>query len=214
MDKVAEVITERPVLKEHSHHGDPEGAKIGMWIFLITELMLFGGMFVIYGIYRYINSEAFHLAATELNTGIGTLNTIILLTSSLTVALSIVALQKGNKYLSVFLLIITIIFAFAFLVNKFFEWSEKYHHGLFPGGEELTNRPNGQILYFGLYYVMTGIHGLHIIIGIVILTFMLVFVIRNKITSSETIKLEIAGLYWHLVDIIWIFLFPLFYLIR
>lgn len=214
MDKAVDITVEQHVKVEHAHHGDPASAKIGMWIFLITELMLFGGMFVIYGIYRYLNSDAFRLAAAELNTGIGTLNTIILITSSLTVAISITALQKGNKVLSILMLVLTNLFAIAFLVNKYFEWSEKYHHGLFPGGEELTNRPNGQILYFGLYYVMTGIHGLHIIIGMVILTFMLVFVIRDKVTTSDPNKLEIAGLYWHLVDLIWIFLFPLFYLIR
>jgi cytochrome c oxidase subunit 3 len=214
VDKVVEAVPLNQGVEAAHTHSDPEGAKIGMWIFLITELMLFGGMFVIYSMYRYANSDAFHMAATELNVTVGTINTMILLTSSLTVVLAIAALQKGNKLLSIIFIITTIIFGFVFLVNKFFEWSEKFHHGLYPGGEELSNRPNGQILYFGLYYVMTGIHGLHIILGIIILSFMLVFIIRDKITGTNTSKLEISGLYWHLVDIIWIFLFPLFYLVR
>lgn len=195
-------------------HKDPFGAKIGMWIFLLTELLLFGGMFVIYGMYRYMNSDAFHVAAEELNTTIGTINTLVLLTSSLTVAMSITAVRLGHKKFAVFLLSSTIFFAVVFLINKYFEWSEKFHHGIFPGSEELLKRSNGEILFFGLYYVMTGIHGLHIIIGIVILSVMLILVIRNKITSDDYIKLENSGLYWHLVDIIWIFLFPLFYLLR
>lgn len=195
-------------------HKDPYGAKIGMWIFLLTELLLFGGMFVIYGMYRYMNSDAFHVAATELNTTIGLINTLILLTSSLTVAMSITALRLGNRIFSMVLLSITILFALAFLVNKYFEWTEKIHHGIFPGGENLVNRPNGEILFFGLYYVMTGIHGLHVIVGMVILTFMLVFIARGSVNKTDYVKLENSGLYWHLVDIIWIFLFPLFYLLR
>lgn len=200
---------------EHVHiHKDPYGAKIGMWIFLLTELLLFGGMFVIYGMYRYMYSEPFHAAASELDTTIGFFNTLILLTSSLTVAMSISALRLGHKRFAILLLSLTILFAFAFLVNKFFEWSAKFHHNLYPGGEDMLSRPNGEILFFGLYFVMTGIHGLHVIIGMIILSFMLVFIIRDKVTGEDYIKLENSGLYWHLVDIIWIFLFPLFYLMH
>jgi cytochrome c oxidase subunit III len=201
------------VLVEHNHRDDV-GAKMGMWLFLFTEVLLFGGMFLVYAVYRYQYQDQFHLAGMELNTGIGTLNTIILLTSSLTVALSIAAIQKGNKLLAVILLSSTIIMAGVFLLNKFFEWSAKFSHGIYPGSPTLTSKPNGQILFFGLYYVMTGLHALHVIIGMIILAFMLVFIIRNKITSDNHIKLENAGLYWHLVDLIWIFLFPLFYLIQ
>lgn len=195
-------------------HRDDVGAKMGMWLFLFTEVLLFGGMFLAYAVYRYKYPEQFHLAGMELNTGIGTLNTIILLTSSLTMVLSIAAIQKGNKFLSIVMLSTTLLFAFMFLVNKYFEWSTEFHHGNYPGAKELLAKPNGQILFFGLYFVMTGLHGLHIIIGIVLLTFMLVFIIKNKITPDNFIKLENAGLYWHLVDLIWIFLFPLFYLIQ
>ena len=195
-------------------HRDDTGAKMGMWLFLFTEVLLFGGMFLAYAVYRYKYPDQFHLAGMEMNTGIGTLNTIILLTSSLTVALSIAAMQKGNRFLSIILLVVTDLFGFMFLINKFFEWSAEIAHGNYPGAKELLAKPDGQILFFGLYYVMTGLHGLHVIIGMVILTFMLVFIIRNKITPDNYVKLENAGLYWHLVDLIWIFLFPLFYLIQ
>jgi len=195
-------------------HRDDVGAKMGMWLFLFTEVLLFGGMFLIYAVYRYQFPDQFRVAAMELNTGIGTLNTVILLTSSLTVALSIAAMQKKNKFLSILLLSITILFALMFMVNKYFEWSAKFSHGIYPGSEELLNRPDGQILFYGLYYVMTGLHGLHVIIGVIILIFMLVFIIRDKITFDNYVKLENSGLYWHLVDLIWIFLFPLFYLIQ
>ena len=186
---------------------------MGMWLFLFTELLLFGGLFFLYSVYRFVNQEQFHIAAKELNTLIGTFNTIILLTSSLTMALSIAAIQRNNKSLSVFFQAITILLAFGFLINKYFEWSIKFHHGIFPGSEVLLNKPKGEILFFGLYYVMTGLHGLHVVIGIVLIAVMTRLTIKNVINQDSYVKLEAAGLYWHLVDIIWIFLFPLFYLI-
>ena len=195
-------------------HRDDIGAKMGMWLFLFTEVLLFGGMFLAYAVYRFKYHDQFHLAGMEMNTTIGTINTIILLTSSLTVALSIAAMQKGNRFLAIILLTITDIFGFIFLLNKFFEWSAEIQKGNYPGAKVLLSKPDGQILFFGLYYVMTGLHGLHVIIGMGVLTFMLVFIIKNKITSDNYIKLENAGLYWHLVDLIWIFLFPLFYLVQ
>jgi cytochrome c oxidase subunit 3 len=202
-------------VESHGHvHRDDVGAKMGMWLFLFTELLLFGGMFLVYAVYRFQYPEQFHFAGMELNTTIGTINTVILLTSSLTVALSITALQKGNKALSTIMLSITIVFALFFMVNKYFEWSAKIGHGIFPGSDEMLNKQNGEILFFGLYYVMTGLHGLHVLIGIVLLTVILIYIIQDKITSTDLVKLENSGLYWHLVDLIWIFLFPLFYLIQ
>lgn len=198
----------------HSHvHRDDVGSRMGMWLFLFTELLLFGGMFLVYSVYKFLHFEEFHLAAKELNTLFGALNTAILLTSSLTMALSITALQKEKKQLSIFLQIITIVFALAFMVNKYFEWTAKFHHGIYPGSEELLAKSNGEILFFGLYYIMTGLHGLHVIIGVVLIGVMTFFTYKNVITKDNYVKLESAGLYWHLVDIIWIFLFPLFYLI-
>lgn len=194
-------------------HRDDVGARMGMWLFLFTELLLFGGMFFLYSVYRFMNQDQFHIAAKELNTLVGTFNTIILLTSSLTMALAIGAIQRNNKSLSVFFQAITILLAFGFLVNKYFEWSVKFHHGIFPGSEILTSKPKGEILFFGLYYVMTGLHGLHVVIGIFLIGFMTRLTMKNVINQNSYVKLEAAGLYWHLVDIIWIFLFPLFYLI-
>lgn len=194
-------------------HRDDVGARMGMWLFLFTELLLFGGMFFLYSVYRFMNQEQFHIAAKELNTLIGTFNTVILLTSSLTMALSIGAIQRNNKSLSIFFQGITILLALGFLVNKYFEWSIKFHHGIYPGSEVLTSKPSGEILFFGLYYVMTGLHGLHVLIGIFLIGFMTRLTIKNVINHTSYVKLEAAGLYWHLVDIIWIFLFPLFYLI-
>jgi len=205
---------ENAVMISHHTHSDKLGAKMGMWLFLFTEVLLFGGMFLAYAVYRYKYSNDFHLAAMELNTTIGTINTIILLTSSLTMALSIAFIQRSEKLLSILFVSSTILLAFIFLINKYFEWSAKIEHGIFPRSQELLDRPNGQILFFGLYYVMTGLHALHVIIGMIILSFMLIFLIKNKITSENYVKLENSGLYWHLVDLIWIFLFPLFYLIQ
>jgi len=201
------------VAQGHGHRDDV-GSKLGMWLFLFTELILFGGMFIVYAVYRFSHPTEFHVAATELDTLVGTINTIILLTSSLTVAMSITAIQKGNKWLSFALVGITNLLALAFLVNKYFEWGHKFEVDLYPGSAVLLNKPPGEILYFGLYYVMTGLHALHVIIGMVILAVMMTFIAKDRITRHSYVRLEAGGLYWHLVDIIWIFLFPLFYLLH
>jgi cytochrome c oxidase subunit 3 len=161
-----------------------------------------------------MHADDFKVAAMRLDTTVGTINTIILLTSSLCVVLSIAALQKRQKLLSMYMLIFTIVLGGAFLINKYFEWSAKIHHGIYPKGPEMANFSDGEVLYFGLYFVMTGLHALHVIVGMIFLAFMLVFVAKDKLTYDNHQKLENAGLYWHLVDIIWIFLFPLFYLIH
>lgn len=194
-------------------HRDDVASRMGMWLFLFTELLLFGGMFILYSVYRFTHPNEFHLAAKELNTVIGTFNTAILLTSSLTMALSIAAIQRKQKSLSIIFQLLTIVLALGFMVNKYFEWGAKFHHGIYPGSNTLLSKPSGEILFFGLYYVMTGLHGLHVIIGVVIIAFMTRFTLKDVITHDNYVKLEAAGLYWHLVDIIWIFLFPLFYLI-
>jgi cytochrome c oxidase subunit 3 len=170
-------------------------------------------MFLIYSVYRFQFPDAFHLAAKELNIVLGTFNTAVLLTSSMTMALSIVAIQRDQKTLSMVLQLITILLAIFFLVNKYFEWSAKFHHGIYPGSEELLSKDSGEILFFGLYYVMTGLHGVHVIVGIFLIGIMTRMTRKDIITKDSYVRLENAGLYWHLVDIIWIFLFPLFYLI-
>lgn len=194
-------------------HRDDVASRMGMWLFLFTELLLFGGMFILYSVYRFTHPNEFHLAAKELNTVIGTFNTAILLTSSLTMALSIAAIQRKQKTLSIIFQLLTIVLALGFMVNKYFEWGAKFHHGIYPGSDTLLSKSSGEILFFGLYYVMTGLHGLHVVIGVVIIAFMTRFTMKDIITHDSYVKLESAGLYWHLVDIIWIFLFPLFYLI-
>jgi cytochrome c oxidase subunit III len=201
---------------QHSDpHYDQEASKLGMWLFIFTELLLFGGLFIVYSIYRFLNPAAFQLAAEALNPTIGAINTIVLLVSSMTIAMSTSALQKKNKGLTVFLLEVTIMLAIVFLINKYFEWGVKFHHGIWPGSQHLINdMSKGEILFFGLYFVMTGLHALHIIIGMIIIIVALKRVQSGTVHADRPSLLENAGLYWHLVDLIWIFLFPLFYLIH
>jgi cytochrome c oxidase subunit 3 len=194
-------------------HQDNTGSKIGMWLFLLSEIILFGGLFLLYSSYRYKNPFDFHLAAWELNRVLGTINTLILITSSLTIALSILFVQKGDHKLSMILLSATIFLGLLFLGIKYIEWTAKIEHGLYPNSPRLLGRSKGEVLFFGLYYSMTGLHGLHVLVGIFVLSVMLVLMMRGKINENRSVPLENTGLYWHLVDIIWIFLFPLFYLI-
>ena len=192
---------------------DYTGAKLGMWLFILSELLLFGGMFILYSVYRYKNPADFHHASRELEVILGTLNTIILLTSSLSVAASIAAIQKGQRKLSMVLLMATMALGLLFLANKGFEWGVKIEHGIYPNSPTLLARSKGEILFFGLYYVMTGLHGLHVLVGVCVFSVMLIFIAKGTLNQMRFVPLENAGLYWHLVDIIWIFLYPLFYLI-
>lgn len=197
----------------HMHY-DAEASKIGMWLFIFTELLLFGGLFIVYSVYRFLNPEAFHLAAEELNTTIGAINTVLLLVSSMTIAMSTSTLQMKKKGATLGLLAITCIIGLVFLVNKYFEWGVKFEHGIWPGSEHLLNDfSQGEILFFGLYFVMTGLHALHIIIGLGIILAAVIRIQKGTVHENRAALLENAGLYWHLVDLIWIFLFPLFYLI-
>lgn len=194
-------------------HRDDLASKTGMWLFLFTEMLFFAGLFVVYSVYRFKNPEAFHLAAEELSVPIGTINTIILLISSTTIAMSITAIQKKNKKFALILIAITILLGVTFLINKYFEWGEHIRESIYPGSEVLALRGQGDVLFYGLYFFMTGLHALHIIIGLVFIGFITVRIVKNKIDSDNFVLLENSGLYWHLVDLIWIFLFPLFYLI-
>ena len=192
---------------------DYVGAKMGMWVFLFTELLLFGGMFLLYSVYRTKYPADFHKAAADLNLYLGTVNTVILLTSSLTMALSIAAMKKADSNQSLLTQFITISLGLVFLVNKFIEWSAHIHHGIYPDSAVILTMRRGEIIFFSLYYVMTGIHGLHVLVGSGAIAVTILFTARKKITSGDFVKLENTGLYWHFVDIIWIYLFPLFYLI-
>jgi cytochrome c oxidase subunit 3 len=196
-----------------NEHKDYIGSKIGMWLFLLSEILLFGGLFILYSVYRFKNPSAFHLAAEELNRPFGAINTLILITSSLTMALSISSVKRGDRKWSLIFLMATLCLGFVFLGNKYFEWVGKIHHEIYPNSPRLLERDKGEILFYGLYYSMTGLHGLHVLIGLIVLFIMGVLILRRKVNEANFIPLENSGLYWHLVDIIWIFLFPLFYLI-
>jgi cytochrome c oxidase subunit 3 len=196
----------------HAPHKDYEGAKTGMWIFLFTELLLFGGLFLVYSVYRTLYTHDFHLAAAHLNVPLGVTNTFVLLTSSLTMVLSVTALQKGDRQSALNTLGWTLFLAGLFLVIKFFEWSAKIEHGLYPGSPVLKSLPAGEGLFYGLYFVMTGLHGFHVIVGMILLSVIAFQVKSGRVHQGDFVKLENAGLYWHLVDLVWIFLLPLFYL--
>ncbi|MGB3211916.1 MAG: cytochrome c oxidase subunit 3 family protein [Desulforhopalus sp.] len=192
---------------------DRTGIKIGMWLFLYSEIILFGGLFVLYAAYLHRYPDFFAEGGRELNRVIGALNTIVLLVSSFTVAASITAIQRNARKQAVGFLAFSIFCGFVFLVNKYFEWGAKIHHDIYPNSETLVSGEPGVNIFFGLYYTITGLHGLHVIIGMVLLTISLVMVLSGKVTSSRISMLDNSGLYWHLVDLIWIFVFPLFYLV-
>lgn len=192
---------------------DKDGIKIGMWLFLYSEIILFGGLFVLYGAYFFRYPEFFAEGGKELNRVIGAANTIVLLVSSFTVAASITAIQRNAKKQAIGFLIFSISCGFIFLVNKYFEWGAKFHHDIYPNSETLTSGEPGLNIFFSLYYVITGLHGLHVIIGMTLLAISLALVISGRITSARFSMLDNSGLYWHLVDLIWIFVFPLFYLV-
>ncbi len=197
----------------HTEHRDYTGAKLGMWFFLFTEILLFGGMFLLYSIYRDIHTADFHEAGKEMSVLIGAVNTIILLTSSLTIVLALSALKNGAKARSILFQVVTVVLGLAFLGNKYMEWSDHIHHGFYPNAPELLAMSHGKILFFGLYYVMTGIHAFHVLIGASVIGGVAVMTARGTVSDTDYVKLENSALFWHLVDVIWIYLFPLFYLI-
>jgi len=217
-----------------AHHFDtPEqqfdAAKLGMWAFLGQELLFFSGLFVAYGIFRSWHPEAFAAASHQLNKTMGTINTIVLLFSSLTAALAVRASQRGDKQQTTILLVLTILCACIFLGVKYFEYEHKFHSGLLPGrwfgvarefpsgellkGEEIPLLPAGASAFFSLYFVMTGVHAVHIIVGIGVLTWILRRNIRGEFSKEYFTPVDNVALYWHLVDLVWIYLFPLLYLI-
>jgi cytochrome c oxidase subunit 3 len=195
-------------------HRDDEASKLGMWLFIFTELLLFGGLFLVYSVFRAEYPSNFHEGSLELSVTIGAINTIALLISSMTVAMALTAIQKDNKKLALALISITLILATVFLINKYVEWGAKFEHGLYPGSPLMKYLDRGHLLYFSLYFFMTGLHALHIIVGMVLLTICLFKVRSGNVNSKSYIHLENGALYWHLVDLIWIFLFPLMYLIN
>ena len=190
-----------------------DAASLGMWVFLVTEIMFFGGVFTAYVVYRAAYPGAFGHASNHLDVALGTFNTVVLIASSLTMALAVHAAHVGDRRWLRLGLILTIILGSVFLGIKFLEYSHKFEEGLVPGPHfhyPGTDAPRAQ-LFFGLYFAMTGLHALHMIIGIGILLVLLAQQRGDRLPNPTAI--EMTGLYWHFVDIVWIFLFPLLYLI-
>ena len=194
-------------------HRDKVGATLGMWLFLFTELILFGGLFLLYAVYLARYPHEFAFGGKELNVVFGAVNTVVLLTSSLFAAMAVTAIQRSEQRTSIGLILGTIGCAMIFLGIKYVEWSEKFGHDLYPGSKRLLTGPPGESVFFSLYFLTTGLHGLHVLIGGTLLGFVAMRVQQGKIDSSNYSWLENGALYWHLVDLIWIFIFPLYYLI-
>ena len=192
---------------------------MGMWLFLATEVLIFGGLFCAYVVYRNLHPEVFINAHHFLDKNMGALNTIVLLFSSLTVALAIRAAQTNKQGELKMWLVVTILCAGAFLVVKYIEYSHKFHVGLLPGpyftaDSPLIPNPDQAHIFFGIYFLMTGLHGIHVVIGMIVLSWVLYRSTRGEFGPHYYMPIELSGLYWHLVDLIWIFLFPLLYLIH
>ena len=196
-----------------NHHRDFFGAKLGMWLFLFTELLLFGGLFLLYAVYLRRYPQEFAAGGSQLNWKLGTANTIILLASSLFAAMAVTSILRDELRRTLTLIGATICCAAAFMVIKYLEWSAKISHGIYPGSEHLRTGKAGESVFFSLYYMTTGIHGFHVLIGATLLAWIAIKIRQGRITSDNHIMLENGALYWHLVDLVWIFIFPLYYLI-
>jgi cytochrome c oxidase subunit 3 len=192
-----------------------ESAKMGMWLFLLTEILLFGGLFVAYTIYRVWQPDMFINAHRFLDVHLGTLNTIVLIASSVTMALAIRSMQLDDRKKAIFFLCSTLALAAVFLVVKYFEYSHKIHLGQLPGKYYTFTGIEGDNphIFFSIYFMMTGLHGIHVLAGIGVISWVLKKTIKGEFSSQYYTPMELTGLYWHLVDMIWIYLFPLLYLI-
>ncbi|HYF49240.1 MAG TPA: cytochrome c oxidase subunit 3 family protein [Planctomycetota bacterium] len=197
-----------------------ETASLGMWVFLATEVMFFGGLFLTYTVYRWTYPEAFAAGSSHLSVWLGGINTAVLLTSSFSMALAVHAAQEGRPRALMLWLVATMILGAAFLGIKAYEWMHEAHLGLLPGtGFAFTTPDPARFtsreveLFFVLYFTMTGFHALHMIIGLTIMAVLLLQAYRRRYSQVYNSPVEVSGLYWHFVDIVWIFLFPLLYLV-
>jgi cytochrome c oxidase subunit 3 len=193
-----------------------EAYLVGMWAFLVTEIMFFGAVFLAYAVYRWLNHSAFFEAHKLLDVRLGTINTLVLLTSSLTIALAVRCAQARSRRGQIIALLITLGLAGVFLVVKAVEYNHKFAHHLFPGGAFVFHDPtiaDQARLFFSLYFGATGLHAAHVLIGMGVIAAMLVRAVLDRRCVQDYMPLEMTGLYWHFVDIVWIFLFPLLYLI-
>ena len=197
-----------------------EAGTIGMWIFLLTELMFFGGMFLVYAIFRTTYPSGFEQGSHLLSVPLGGLNTVVLIVSSVTMAMAVYSSQVGDRRKLVAYLGVTLILGLAFLVVKYFEYREKFEHHLFPAMGFYAPDPSHLAVqyhqpvrvFLWIYFAMTGLHALHMIIGAGMLLVLMWMAQTGRFTKSYNSPVEICGLYWHFVDIVWIFLFPLLYL--
>jgi cytochrome c oxidase subunit 3 len=197
-----------------------DASSFGMWVFLATEMLFFGGLFTAYIMYRSLYYSGFAAGSHGLEGDFGAAMTFILLASSFTMAMSVHAAREGKRTMLALLLLLTILLGIAFLGIKFTEYSHKWHEQMVPGLnfhpslEELRGAPGNAVeLFLCFYFFMTGLHALHMIIGIGLLSVMAILAWRGKITRENYDRIEVSGLYWHFVDIVWIYLFPLLYLI-
>ena len=192
-----------------------DSAKIGMWLFLVTEILLFGGLFVGYGIMHSFYPEAFASAHHHLDRRLGALNTVVLLVSSWTMVMGVASAAAGKQRNLVRYLTATLALAGVFLVVKYFEYSHKFHEGLLPGKffSYTGAQAPGEFRFFSFYFMMTGLHGLHVIGGMIVIGWLLRRALRGDFSAAYYAPVDIVGLYWHIVDMIWIFLFPLMYLV-
>jgi cytochrome c oxidase subunit 3 len=203
-----------------AHHFDSadtqfDAGRMGVWLFLVTEILLFGGLFCAFAIFRSWYFAAFVEAHHHLDKVMGGINTMVLIFSSLTMALAVRSAQTNNPKQTNLLLLVTLVCAGAFLVVKYFEYTHKFHEGLLPGGhfhgEGFKTKEAG--IFFAVYFMMTGIHGLHVVIGMGLIAWILLRNMKSEFSSKYYAPVENVGLYWHLVDLVWIYLFPLLYLI-
>jgi cytochrome c oxidase subunit III len=203
-----------------AHHFDKadtqfDAGRMGVWIFLVTEVLFFGGLFCAFAIFRSKYFPSFVEANHHLDKVMGGINTVVLICSSFTMALGVRSAQKNEKTKTTILLAITLACAAAFLFIKYFEYSHKFHDGLLPGRYfTAAGFEHGHAgLFFAIYFMMTGIHGLHVVIGMGLILWILLRNHKNEFSSRYYAPVENVGLYWHLVDLVWIYLFPLLYLI-
>lgn len=194
-----------------------ESSKFGIWLFLCTEIVMFGGLFVGYIIFHQLMPETFKVGSTFLDWKMGAFNTVVLLLSSLTMALSIYYAQINKPKLILINLYITLICGFIFMAVKYFEYTHKIHMGLLPGALFSYTGPGSEVahlpLYFSFYFCMTGLHGSHVLVGMGLIAWLIVRAHKHQFSSKYFTPLECVGLFWHLVDLIWIYLFPLLYLV-
>ena len=202
------------------HHFDSleqqhEAATLGMWMFLITEVLFFGGLFLAYMLYRIWYPEAWAEGSYQLNLMLGTINTVVLIGSSLTMALAVRSAQTGGQRATVVWLILTMALGLVFLIIKYFEYAEKFTHHHVPGSNFAFPGPHApQVqIYFSLYFLMTGLHATHMLIGFGLLSAIAWMAHKGRFSPEWYTPVEMSGLYWHFVDIVWIFLFPLLYLV-